>query len=480
MKITINNRSIEAREGERLHRRRAAPWHRDSALLLSPASARRGQLPHVPREGGERAEADAGVQHACRRQDEGAYGGARGVARAPGGHAVHDAQSSGRLRHLRQGRRVPPAGLPIRIRRCRARARSNRSAASASCMRSARASSSTTNAASSAAAACVSRARCRSPTCSASSSAADMPMVDRVGARRAWTDPYSDNVIGLCPTGALLSTRLSLPEPRVVPRTGALGVHGLRPRLQRQPVAPQERMAAARARRGTQPRGLPRHRLRQPGNQRALDLQQGIRSPQVDGARTRAMRGSAACRRRWTRRSIGRANSAGRRPKRPAMLVSAHASNEELDAFAAAAQKRLAARGSRSICARTARRARMRSSKTTCSSRPTRTRTPSGCAKRFGARAPRCGRRGPATTLSDLGRVGELREPRRCRRDPSERRSRRPSARNADVVIPISTHLRAQRQLSAISRASTTGSNRCSTSRRKRSTPPTVFARLAA
>ena len=92
--------------------------------------------------------------------------------------------------------------------------------------------------------------------------------------------------------------RLSLQEPQLVPRTRALGMHGLCARLQRQHLAPQERVAAALARRRTQPRWrtasppCPTRRSTGPGSAtRASTCTRcwcGNASP---------MRGSAACRR---------------------------------------------------------------------------------------------------------------------------------------------------------------------------------------
>ena len=95
------------------------------------------------------------------------------------------------------------------------------------------ASCSTTSAASCARAACASRARSRSRTRSASSSAAtrrwSAPAED--GALDA--DPYSDNVIDICPVGALLSQPFLLQGARLVPEAHAVGVPGLRARLHR-------------------------------------------------------------------------------------------------------------------------------------------------------------------------------------------------------------------------------------------------------
>ena len=76
---------------------------------------------------------------------------------------------------------------------------------------------------------------------------------------------------------------LSLQEPRVVSRTGALGVHGLLARLQHRSLAAQEGVAAALARRRAQQHAVPRHRPREPRDQRSLALQQGLRPAQAPG-----------------------------------------------------------------------------------------------------------------------------------------------------------------------------------------------------
>ena len=196
------------------------------------------------------------------------------------GDAVPHAQSPGGLRDLRQGGRMPPAGLRISPTARRARARPTRSITSASCTTSARASSSTTSAASSAAAACASRARSRSRTCSASSSAA------RTRSSSASIRVRRRPVLGQrhrpVPDGRPAVARLPLPEPRVVSRAGAFGVHGLLARLQHRSVAAQEGVAAALARRGAQQHAVPRHRPREPRDQRSLALQQGLRPAQAD------------------------------------------------------------------------------------------------------------------------------------------------------------------------------------------------------
>ena len=84
------------------------------------------------------------------------------------------------------------------------------------------------------------------------------------------------------PDGRPAVARLPLPEPRVVSRAGAFGVHGLLARLQHRSVAAQEGVAAALARRGAQQHAVPRHRPREPRDQRSLALQQGLRPAQAD------------------------------------------------------------------------------------------------------------------------------------------------------------------------------------------------------
>ena len=52
-------------------------------------------------------------------------------------------------------------------------------------------------------------------------------------------DPYSDNVIDICPVGALLSRVVPVQGARLVPEAHAVGVPGLRARLHRRHLAPQ-------------------------------------------------------------------------------------------------------------------------------------------------------------------------------------------------------------------------------------------------
>jgi NADH-quinone oxidoreductase subunit G len=63
-------------------------------------------------------------------------------------------------------------------------------------------------------------------------------------------DPYSDNVVDLCPVGALLSRSFLYQVPRVVPGADNLGVPRLRPRLHGAALAPEG---------GVAPEGTGRH-----------------------------------------------------------------------------------------------------------------------------------------------------------------------------------------------------------------------------
>ena len=89
------------------------------------------------------------------------------------------------------------------------------------------------------------------------------------------------------PHGRAAVARFPVQEPRLVSRAGALGLHRLRARLQRQSVAAQEGVAAALGGRGSEPRDLPGDRVRQSRHQRAVALQQGLR-PAQDRRRARA------------------------------------------------------------------------------------------------------------------------------------------------------------------------------------------------
>ena len=179
-------------------------------------------------------------------------------------------------------------------------------------------------------------------------------------------DPYSDNVIDICPVGALLSRPFLhkarvwylKATPSVCPgceRGCSVNIWHRKSEWKLKALDP----AAERAHR-------PRHAAREPGRQRPVDLQQGAR-PGAD-LRARACR-AGRCRRAG--RSSCRRRSASARAliqaaRRPVALVSNWASNEELAAFNAALgaalqllrQDRLAARTGRAGRGRSADQAR--------------------------------------------------------------------------------------------------------------------------
>ena len=88
-------------------------------------------------------------------------------------------------------------------------------------------------------------------------------------------DPYSDNVIDICPVGALLSRSFLhkarvwylKPTPSVCP--------GCERGCTRQHLASQERVEAEGARPAAERAHRPRHAAREPSRQRPVDLQQG-------------------------------------------------------------------------------------------------------------------------------------------------------------------------------------------------------------
>ena len=144
-------------------------------------------------------------------------------------------------------------------------------------------------------------------------------------------DAYSDNVIDLCPTGALLSReflyqcRVWFLQPVRSVCTGC--ERGCSVKSWRRSSVRQQHMPGAAARQ----RGLPHDRLRERRDQRPLALQQGLRPAQVDGACARA---AAAGRRPGGLPWVPRSTEAKRllaAAQHPAVLVSSHASNEELD-----------------------------------------------------------------------------------------------------------------------------------------------------
>ena len=140
---------------------------------------------------------------------------------------------------------------------------------------------STTSAASCARAACASPARSRSRTRSASSSAATSRWCARPRTARSTRDAYSDNVVDICPVGALLSQAVPAQVARLVPEAHAFGMPGLRARLLGQHLAPQARMEAARARSEAEHQHRAHHAARERRRQRPVDLQQGPR-PRAD------------------------------------------------------------------------------------------------------------------------------------------------------------------------------------------------------
>ena len=250
------------------------------------------------------------------------------------------------------------------------------------------------------------------------------------------TDPYSDNVIGLCPTGALLSrdflyqSRVWYLEPVRSVCTGCS--RGCSVNLWRRKKEWQL------------------HALGDERN-RMIYRVTACENPQINGpwicnkgfdlhklmARERALPmlgGTPAT----LDQALDRARELWAQAKQPAVLVSAHASNEELDAFAAALEKDSATR-LRSMRARTASPRPVRSSKTTCSSRPTRTRTPTGCGSDSALRPSQQPRRSGHDLFLIWGECGELREPRQRSPDPPERLRTASASSDADVVIPIST-----------------------------------------
>ena len=171
--IFINGKPVQAEADQTVLQAALRERLLHPVLLLAQVAVDRRQLPHLRGPGGRQGLGRDRLQHAGRRRAARADR-LRARARAPQGDAaVHHAQPSGRLRHLRQGRRVHAAGLSLRVQRRavdlarRQGARSTKfvdAVASGSC--------STTSAASCARAACASRARSRSRTRSASRSAA--------------------------------------------------------------------------------------------------------------------------------------------------------------------------------------------------------------------------------------------------------------------------------------------------------------------
>ena len=209
-------------------------------------------------------------------------------AGAPQGDAaVHHAQPPGRLRHLRQGRRVHAAGLPLRV---------QRRAVDLARRQGARRPSSTTlserivldNER------CILCSRCVRFTREISKSNAlgiehrgdDSLRPRRPRTARSTRDPYSDNVIDICPVGALLSRPFLhkarvwylKPTPSVCPgcaRGCTVDIWHRKPEWKLQGARP-----------GAEHQHRARDAAREPGRQRPVDLQQGPRP----GADLRARR----------------------------------------------------------------------------------------------------------------------------------------------------------------------------------------------
>ena len=277
-------------------------------------------------------QAAAGLQRRRRAEDE-RRDERRG--RAAGAHGTccsSSCSTTRRLRHLRQGRRVPAAGVPAPLRPGRVAIAREPSTTSASCTTSRRASSLDNER-------CILCSRCVRFTREVSGSNAlgiverGHHVVRRGGGREPFDDPYSDNVIDLCPVGALLSQGLPLRVPRLVPASRC---------ARSAPAAP----AAAACRSGGARRSASCACRARPRNE-AYRIT-AFENPEINGPwlcnkgfdqhkwmareRLRAAARRRPCRppstRRWPRRRrlLGAA-------RRPAVLVSSHASNEELDAL---------------------------------------------------------------------------------------------------------------------------------------------------
>jgi NADH-quinone oxidoreductase subunit G len=167
-------------------------------------------------------------------------------------------------------------------------------------------------------------------------------VVDRVEAR-PFDDPYSDNVIGLCPTGALLSndflyrSRVWFLEPVRSVCTGC--ARGCSVQVWRRKKERVPRIA-----------GVPR--------QQAYRIS-AFDNPEINGpwlcnkgfdmhkwmARERRLEALVAGRPATADEALERARGLLAAARRPAALVSAHASNEELDAFASLLGGRMRAYG---------------------------------------------------------------------------------------------------------------------------------------
>ena len=163
-------------------------------------------------------------------------------------------------------------GAPSRLARSRKCARpSSTRSPSASC--------STTSAASCARAACASRARSRSRTRSASSQRGDHSLVRAAEDRPLDADPYSDNVIDLCPVGRAALALLPVQGARLVPRSRRLpSARAARAAARSRSGIARRNGSSTRSTRRTERPHRARDAARKSGSQRTLDLQQGARS----------------------------------------------------------------------------------------------------------------------------------------------------------------------------------------------------------
>ena len=102
--------AAEGAQGPDDHAGHGPRGHLHSPLLLSRQAHGRGQLPHVPRRGGEGAEADARLRDPRDGGHEGLHALAESGGRPTRHHGIPAHQSSARLSDLRSGRRVRAAG----------------------------------------------------------------------------------------------------------------------------------------------------------------------------------------------------------------------------------------------------------------------------------------------------------------------------------------------------------------------------------
>ena len=203
--------------GQTVHAGGACERHRHPVLLLAPAAVDRRQLPHLRR---SQIEGRSWVEIACNMPVSEGHARAHrfrpGAGVPQGDHAAHDAQPSGRLRHLRQGGRVHAAGLPLPVqrravgvaRRQGARRPSSTPLSERIVLDNER---------------CILCSRCVRFTREISKSNAlgivqrgDASLVRAAEDRPLDADPYSDNVIDICPVGALLSRSFLLQGARLV------------------------------------------------------------------------------------------------------------------------------------------------------------------------------------------------------------------------------------------------------------------------